>query len=292
MTVLRRTMLFLPGNNPGMLQNGGIFGADSLILDLEDAVAPAEKDTARLLVAHALREVDYSGCEKVVRINTLDTFGKQDIRAIVPCRPDALLVPKVQSAEDIRAVAAEIAAVEQAGQAPVGIIALIETPRGLAEAYSIASASARLLALALGAEDYTASLGAQRTKEGTEIVSARAALVNAAAAAGIQSIDTPFTDVNDEEGLVKDTAFAKQLGFKGKLTINPRQIDSIHTVFNPSSKEIDWAERVMLAIRQAEAEGSGVASLDGKMVDAPIVNRAERTLYLADLLGLRRGTEE
>lgn len=292
MTVLRRTMLFLPGNNPGMLQNGGIFGADSLILDLEDAVAPAEKDTARLLVAHALREVDYGGCEKVVRINTLDTFGKQDIRAIVPCRPDALLVPKVQSAEDIRAVAAEIAAVEQAGQAPVGIIALIETPRGLAEAYSIASASDRLLALALGAEDYTASLGAQRTKEGTEIVSARAALVNAAAAAGIQSIDTPFTDVNDEEGLVKDTAFAKQLGFKGKLTINPRQIDSIHTVFNPSSKEIDWAERVMLAIRQAEAEGSGVASLDGKMVDAPIVNRAERTLYLADLLGLRRGTEE
>lgn len=288
MTDLRRTMLFLPGNNPGMLQNGGIFGADSLILDLEDAVAPAEKDTARLLVAHSLREVDYSGCETVVRINTLDTFGKQDIRAIVPCRPAALLVPKVQTADDICAVAAEIAAAEQPGQSPVGIIALIETPRGLAEAYSIATASNRMLALAFGAEDYTAALGAQRTKEGSEILNARAALVNAAAAAGIQSIDTPFTDVNDEEGLTKDTAFAKQLGFKGKLTINPRQIDSIHLVFNPSNKEIDWAERVMQAIRQAEAEGSGVASLDGKMVDAPIVNRAERTLYLADLLGLRK----
>jgi len=288
MTDLRRTMLFLPGNNPGMLQNGGIFGADSLILDLEDAVAPAEKDTARLLVGHALREIDYSGSETVVRINTLDTFGKQDIRAIVPCRPAALLVPKVQTADDIRAIAAEIAAAERPGQAPVGIIALIETPRGLAEAYPIATASSRMLALAFGAEDYTAALGAQRTKEGSEILNARAALVNAAAAAGIQSIDTPFTDVNDETGLVADTAFAKQLGFKGKLTINPRQIDSIHTVFNPSIKEIDWAERVMQAIRQAEAEGSGVASLDGKMVDAPIVNRAERTLYLADLLGLRK----
>lgn len=286
---LRRTMLFIPGNNPGMLQNGGVFEADAVILDLEDAVAPGEKDAARLLVSHALRAVDYGSSEKVVRINTLDTYGQQDIRAIVPCQPDALLVPKVQGPEDIQTALELMAAVERPGQPEVKIIALIETPRGLAEAFRIAAASSRIKALALGAEDYTAAIGAQRTKEGSEIIAARAGIVNAAAAAGIQAIDTPYTDVNDDEGLLKDTRLAKQLGFKGKLTINPRQIDVIHSVFNPGEAEIRWAERVLAAIRQAEAEGSGVASLDGKMVDAPIVQRAERTLHLARMLGLIGG---
>ncbi|EAX47774.1 Citryl-CoA lyase [Thermosinus carboxydivorans Nor1] len=284
---LRRTMLFIPGNNPGMLQNGGVFDADAVILDLEDAVSPQEKDAARLLVAHALKYVDYAGSERVVRINPLDTFGLEDIRAIVPCGPDALLVPKVQCAADIEAAARAVALAERPGQKPVNLIALIETPRGLAEAYAIATADRRVVALALGAEDYTAAIGAQRTPEGSEILTARTLLVNAAAAAGIQAIDTPYTDANDEAGLERDTAFAKHLGFRGKLTINPRQIDIIHRVFNPSAKEIDWARRVVAAIRQAEAEGSGVASLDGKMVDAPIVNRAERILQLARLLGLR-----
>lgn len=282
-------MLFIPGNNPGMLQNGGVFEADAVILDLEDAVAPGEKDAARLLVSHALRAVNYGPSEKVVRINTLDTYGQQDIRAIVPCQPDALLVPKVQGPEDIQAALALMAAAERPGQPEVKIIALIETPRGLAEAFRIAAASPRIKALALGAEDYTAAIGAQRTKEGSEIIAARAGIVNAAAAAGIQAIDTPYTDVNDDEGLLKDTRLAKQLGFKGKLTINPRQIDVIHSVFNPGEAEIRWAERVLAAIRQAEAEGSGVASLDGKMVDAPIVQRAERTLHLARMLGLIGG---
>lgn len=285
---LRRTMLFMPGNNPGMLQNGGVFGADALILDLEDAVAPMEKDAARLLVAQALQTVDYAGSEKVVRINPLDTFAREDIKAIVPCRPDALVVPKVEKAEDIAEVVRLVEAAEQPGQTPVKLIALLETPAGIAEAYHIAKAHARVVALAFGAEDYTASLGAKRTKEGTEIFSARTHVVNSAAAAGIQSIDTPFTDVNDREGLIADTELAKQLGFKGKLAINPRQIDDIHKVFNPTDKDIDWAQRVIRAIRKAEAEGSGVASLDGKMVDAPIVARAERILYLARLLGLAK----
>jgi citrate lyase subunit beta/citryl-CoA lyase len=282
---LRRTMLFMPGNNPGMLQNGGVFGADAIILDLEDAVSPQEKDAARLLVAQALKIVDYGTCEKVVRINPLDTFASKDIKAIVPCRPDALLVPKVESPEDIQEVARQVAAVETTGQ-QVKLIALLETPCGIAEAYRIAKADKRVVALAFGAEDYTASLGAKRTKEGTEIFSARTIVVNSAAAAGIQSIDTPFTDVNDREGLLADTQLAKQLGFKGKLSINPRQIDDIHKVFNPTEQDINWAVRVIKAIRKAEAEGSGVASLDGKMVDAPIVARAERILYLARLLGL------
>jgi len=286
---LRRSMLFIPGNNPGMLQNGGVFGADSVILDLEDAVAPMEKDAARFLVAHALRTVDYGCSEKVIRINPLDTFAADDIKAIVPCCPDTILVPKVESAADIHQVSAMIAATEKPGQTPVKIIALLETPCGIVEAYNIAKADSRVVALALGAEDYTAGLGAMRTKEGTEIFTVRTILINAAAAAGIQSIDTPYTDANDEEGLLNDTQLAKRLGFKGKLSINPRQIDAIHNVFNPSLSDIDWAQQVIHAIRKAEAEGSGVASLNGKMVDLPIVNRAERILHLAQLLGLMEG---
>ena len=286
---LRRSMLFIPGNSPGMLQNGGVFGADSVILDLEDAVAPTEKDAARLLVSHALRTVDYGTSEKVVRINPLDTFAAEGIKMIVPCKPDALMVPKVQSAQDIHQVVRFIENAEQPGQAPVKIIALLETPQGIAEAYSIASAHKRVAALALGAEDYTAALGATRTKEGQEIFTVRNMIINAAAAAGIQSIDTPYTDANDDDGLLADTQLAKQLGFKGKMSINPRQIDVIHGVFNPSPSDIEWAEQVILAIEQAKAEGSGVASLNGKMVDLPIVNRAERILHLARLLGLTEG---
>ena len=288
---LRRTMLFIPGNNPAMLQNGSVFGADSVILDLEDAVAPNEKDAARHLVAQALVHADYGQSEKVVRINPLDTYGADDICAIVPCRPDALLVPKVESAEDIRNAARLIAELEPAG-CQVKIVALLETPRGIAEAYSIASADPRLAALALGAEDYTAALGAKRTKEGQEIYAARMAVINAAAAAGIQSIDTPFTDANDEEGLLKDTAFAKEIGFKGKLSINPRQVDAIHSVFNPTESDILWAQRVLAAIRKAKAEGSGVASLNGKMVDLPVVNRAKTTLHLAHRLGMAEEAAE
>jgi citrate lyase subunit beta/citryl-CoA lyase len=215
----------------------------------------------------------------------LDTFAEQDIKAIVPCRPNALLVPKVQCAADIQAILGMMTQVEsQPGT--IKLIALLETPQGLAEAYNIARADKLVVALAFGAEDYTAALGAKRTKEGTEIFTARSLIVNAAAAAGIQSIDTPYTDANDDEGLHNDTILAKQLGFKGKLAINPRQIDVIHTIFNPSMADIDWAKQVIQAIRQAEAEGSGVASLNGKMVDAPIVSRAERVLHLARLLGL------
>ena len=212
---LRRTMLFIPGNNPAMLQNGGVFEADAVILDLEDAVAPQEKDAPRLLVAEALKTVDYGTSEKVVRINPLDTFAAVDIPIIVACRPDALLVPKVESAEDIVRVVRMVEQAEQPGQTPVRLIALLETPRGIAEAYAVAKADPRLVALALGAEDYTASLGAKRTREGTEIFNARAVVVNSAAAAGIQAIDTPFTDANDPEGLREDTLLAKKMGFKG-----------------------------------------------------------------------------
>lgn len=288
---LRRSMLFIPGNNPVMLQNGGVFGADSVILDLEDAVAPTEKDAARFLITHALRCVDYGDSEKVIRINPLDTFAAEDIKAIVPCRPDTILLPKVESVEDIQAAVRMIAAAELPNQTPVKIIALLETPRGIVEAYHIGKADPRVVALAFGGEDYTAGLGAIRTREGTEIFTARTIVVNAAAAADVQSIDTPYTDTNDEEGLFADTQLAKQLGFKGKMSINPRQIEIMHAVFNPSSSEIDWAQQVVFAIHKAQAEGSGVTSLHGKMIDLPIVNRAQRILQLAKLIGLLEGAK-
>lgn len=278
---LRRTMQFIPGNNPGMLGNGGVLGADSVILDLEDSVSPYEKDAARLLVSSALKNVDYGTSEKVVRINSIDTYAEQDIKAIVPYGPDALLIPKVQTAEDIKQVVEWITAVESKEQTPVKLVALMETPRGLLEAYSIGKADERVEAIVFGAEDYTANIGAQRTKEGLEILNARSWLVNAAWAAGVQVLDTPFTDVSDDEGMIEDAILAKQLGFTGKLSINPRHIDMIHIVFNPSENEIDWALRVVAALRQAESEGSGVINLDGKMIDKPIVDRANRVLELA-----------
>lgn len=287
MIVLRRSLLFLPGNNPGMLQNGGVFGADGVILDLEDSVAPAQKDAARLLVAEALATVDYENSETIVRINPLDTYGLTDIPVIVAGQPSALLIPKVESEADILSAVKLIEKYEKKPHS-VKIIALLETPKGIAEAYSIAKSHNRLVALALGAEDYTASLGAKRTKEGGEIYSARMQVINSAAAAGIQSIDTPFTDANDPEGLKVDTELAKNLGFKGKLSINPRQISMIHSVFNPTIQDIDWATRVIAAIEKAKAEGAGVASMNGKMIDAPVVSRAETMLLMAERLGLSR----
>jgi len=288
MIVLRRSLLFLPGNNPGMLQNGGVFGADGVILDLEDSVAPAQKDAARLLVAQALTTVDYENSETIVRVNPLDTFGLTDIPAIAACQPAALLIPKVESSDDILTV---VKLIEQYEKVPnsVKIIALLETPKGIAEAYSIAKSHKRLVALALGAEDYTAGLGAKRTKAGGEIYSARMQVINSAAAAGIQSIDTPFTDANDPEGLRSDTELAKSLGFKGKLSINPRQVSVIHSVFNPTPQDITWASQVIAAIEKAKSEGSGVASMNGKMIDAPVVSRAETMLLMAERLGLSRG---
>lgn len=283
---LLRTLLFLPGNNPGMLQNGGVFGADAVILDLEDAVSPQEKDAARRLVSHALRKVNYGSSRKTVRINPLDCGGDRDIAAIVPCEPDALVLPKIDNVDMLRDVVALIERAERPGQKPVRIIPLLETPLSVIYAYDIATADSRVWAISFGAEDYTAALGAVRSRTGEEILSARTTIINAAAAAGIDSIDTPFTDAQDESGLEQDSLFARRLGFKGKLAINPRQIDGIHQAFSPTSADIHWARRVVDALEQAKKQGAGVIALDGKMIDAPIVLRAERTLALAAYLNL------
>ena len=285
MSRLRRSMLFVPGNNPGMMSDAHIYGSDALMFDLEDSVAMREKDAARLLVFHALKTIHYGDCERVVRVNPLDTpYGKADIEAMVAAGAEVIRLPKTEKAQDILDTEAEIEKAEKKFGIPIGrtrMMAAIESAFGIVNAYSIASASNRLVAVAIGAEDYCANLKTSRSKEGSELFFARSAIVVAARAAGIDAIDTVFSDVNDEDQLIRETQAIKQLGFDGKSVINPRQIKPVHRVFTPTADEISKAQHILAASREAEARGSGVVSLNGKMIDRPVVIRAERTLELA-----------
>ncbi len=292
-----RSLLFLPGNNPNMLINGNCLGADAVIFDLEDAVSPQEKDAARILVRNTFRYMDFGRCQRVVRINSVDTdYWKKDLDALLPQQPDLILLPKTGCPEDVSVADAYMTEVEKRlgmAQGSVGLMALIETAQGVENAYAIASCSGRVKALFLGAEDLTADMQCKRTKEGREIEYARCRLVTAARAAGIEVYDTPFTDVNDDAGIVTDAQIAKNLGFNGKAAISPRHVDTINQVFSPSLKEIDYAYEVMDVIKRAKEQGKGAIALHGKMIDAPIVARAERTIAMAEALGMdRRGCDE
>ena len=289
---MRRSMLFLPGNNPNMLINGNCLGADAVIFDLEDAVAPAEKDAARILVRNTMRYMDFRGCEIIVRINSIDTpYWKKDMELIVPQKPSLLLLPKTGSAADILEADAYLTDLEEKlglEKNTVGLMALIETALGVENAFAIATASKRVKGLFLGAEDLTADLQCKRTKEGREIEYARTRLVVAARAAGIAVYDTPFTDVNDDEGIWVDARLAKSLGFSGKASISPRHVEVINSVFSPTMAEIEYAYEVMDAIELAKRQGKGAIALRGKMIDAPIVARARQTIAAAETLGIRR----
>ncbi|MDR3334193.1 MAG: CoA ester lyase [Treponema sp.] len=290
---MRRSMLFLPGNNPNMLINGGTLGADGIIIDLEDAVSPDEKDAARILVQHTLSTLIFGTAEVVIRINALDTdYWEQDVEAIVPLGPDAIMPAKVSTPEYIHRLIEKIEAVEhKAGiTTPVMLIPLIETALGLEHAFAIAASTTRISALLLGAEDLTADLRAPRTREGNEIAYARSRIVCAARAAGVDVLDTPYTDVDDMAGLMQDAALARSLGFTGKAVISPRHVDRINEVFSPSDAEIAYAHRVFEALAQAKEQGKGAIALDGKMIDAPIVERARTILQAAEALG--RGNHE
>ena len=283
---MRRSMLFLPGNNPNMLINGNCLGSDAVIFDLEDAVAPDQKDAARILVRNTLKYMDFRGCERIVRINSIGTpYWQEDLKALLPYKPDLILLPKTESARDILTIDAYM--MELGSE--VGVMALIETALGVENAFQIASSSKRLKALFLGAEDLTADLRCKRTKEGREIEYARHRLVVAARAANVDVYDTPFTDVNDDEGIVTDASLAKALGFTGKASISPRHVEVINSVFSPTQKDVDYAYEVMEAIALAKEQGKGAISLHGKMIDAPIVARAEQTIAMAEALGMRRG---
>lgn len=286
---LRRTMLFMPGNNPGMVQNAGILGADTIILCLEDAVSIGEKDAARVLVRNAIKNINFYGREILVRVNPLTTeFGADDVDMIGRVKPDALMIPKAteEDLERIHSMLDDIEEEEGFEKGSIKLFPIIETAYGLENVYSIIKSSSRVIGVLLGAEDLTADLGIKRTKEGEEIFYARSKVAAACRALKVDAVDTPFADLTDEEAFIKDINRGKSLGMTGKAAINPRQIDTIHEVFAPTEAEIRYALRVMDAQEQARQEGKGVFSLDGKMVDAPIIARAQTTLNTAKLAGL------
>ena len=286
---LRRTMMFVPGNNPGMMQDAFIYGPDSIMLDLEDSVTLAEKDTARLWVYNALRTVDYGNIEMVVRINPLSTpYGRKDVEAVVKAGVDVVRMPKTETADEVREVEAAIEKVETelgcVGRTK--IMAAIESALGVVNAYAIATASKRMMGIALGAEDYCANLKTQRTPEGTELLLARQTIVVAARAAGIDCIDTVFSNLNDMDAFRREVETIKKLGFDGKSIINPRQIEIVNEVFTPSQKDIDKAVAIVGALHEAARRGSGVIALNGKMIDKPVVIRAQHTIDLAIAAGV------
>lgn len=290
-----RSLLFLPGNTPNILINGDTLGADALIFDLEDAVAPAEKDAARLLVRNALQYLDFSGCTTIVRVNALDSpFWQADLESMIPLSPQFIMPPKTSCAADVLTFAQRIRQLEQQHGLPEGnvrLILLIESALGVENAFAIASASPCVAALFLGAEDLSADLRCQRSKAGTEIYYARCRLIQAARAAGIEVYDTPFTDIDDEEGLIEDAQYARSLGFSGKAAISPRHLPAINAAFSPTMAEITYAKQVMQAIAQAGQQGRGVVALYGKMIDAPIVARARQVLEAARELGMEGGEQ-
>lgn len=286
---LRRTMMFVPGANAAMLRDAPLFGADSIMFDLEDSVSLKEKDTSRALVHFALKTFDYSIVETVVRVNGLDSCGALDIEAVVLAGVNVIRLPKTETAQDIIDVEAVIERVERENSIEVGrtrMMAAIESAEGVLNAREIAKASKRLIGIALGAEDYVTNMKTRRYPDGQELFFARSMILHAARAAGIAAIDTVYSDVNNTEGFQNEVRMIKQLGFDGKSVINPRQIPLVNEIYTPTKKEIDHAKQVIWAIREAESKGSGVISLNGKMVDKPIVERAERVIALATAAGV------
>ncbi len=278
----RRSRLYIPGNQPKLMLNAGIHKPDGVILDLEDAVAPAEKESTRYLVRNALRVLDFFGSERMVRINQGE-MGLKDLEFVIPNNVHLILVPKVESADQLKSVDNKIDEITKGcGRVdPVFLMPIIESAKGVLHALEIAEASKRNVALTIGLEDYTADLGVVRTEDGKESLFARSTIVNAARAAGIQAIDTVSVDIEDERALRASAMEAKALGFDGKGCIHPRQIQPIHEEFAPTHSEIEKAKKIILAFDDAKEQGLGVVSLGSKMIDAPVVQKAEKTINMA-----------
>ncbi|OFY37630.1 MAG: hypothetical protein A2W91_09610 [Bacteroidetes bacterium GWF2_38_335] len=283
----RFSRLYLPGNTPNLMLSAGIHQPNGIILDLEDAVAPAKKDEARYLVRNALRQVDFYGAERMVRINQ-GQRGIDDLKFLIPHNVHLLLVPKCEDPAYIKKLDVEIEKIKKVHKIkdPVFYMPIIESAMGVEKAYEIATVSKNVVSMAIGLEDFTADLGVKRTKEATESFFARARLVNACKAAGIQPIDSVFSDVGDMEGLAANVKMSKSLGFEGMGCIHPRQIRVIHENFAPEADEIDKAKKIVNAFIVAEEQGLGVVSLGTKMIDPPVVKRAQKTIDLAINLGL------
>ena len=287
---LRRSLLYVPGNMPSMLQNIPLFQADSIIIDLEDAVPLNEKDAARMLVSSFLKTYTQRRNEVIVRINGLDTkWARDDLRAVLPTLPDGIRLPKADTPEVVERLDTMLTEFEEELGLKIGhfrILPSLETAQSIINANAIARCSPRMIGLAFGAEDYTASMEIERTKTGEELFNARMVVLWAAKAAGIQAIDSIFADVNDMDALRRETELIKRLGYTGKCMVNPRQIEVIHDIFAPKQHEVDYALQVMDAIKRARQMGTGVIALGGKMIDAPVVRRAARVLRTAKAHGL------
>jgi len=275
----RFSRLYLPGNSPSLMVNAYLHRPDGLILDLEDSVAPEKKREARLLVRNALRALDFGNSERMVRINQLPA-GLEDLDWLIPQGVNLILLPKCESAEQVLSVTGRIKEINrhENRNTTVWIMPIIESARGVVKAYEIATASEFVVALAIGLEDYTADLGVRRTTEGSESLFARSALVNAAKAAGIQAIDSVFSDVDDMEGLQNTVKRSRAMGFDGMGCIHPRQIPVIHANYTPDDEEIDKAKRIVIAFMEAQQKGLGVVALGSKMIDPPVVKRAQKTI--------------
>jgi citrate lyase subunit beta/citryl-CoA lyase len=285
---VRRSRLYLPGNEPKYAINAGLHEPDAVILDLEDSVHHGEKDTARILVRNTLRAVDFGACERMVRINQLP-LGSKDIEEVAGELPDLVLIPKVETPDQVVHVDAEIRRVVlHAGHDahPVWLMPIIESALGVENAFAIAKASDRVVALTIGLEDYTADLGVIKTREGNESLFARQRLVNAAKAAGIQAIDSVYGDIGDMDGLREWGKKSYAMGYEGMGCIHPLQIPVIHECFAPSEKEIEKALKIVAAFEEAQAKGLGVVSVGSKMIDAPVVNRAVKLVARAKAMGL------
>ncbi len=284
---LRRSRLYIPGSEPKYFINAALHGADGIILDLEDSVHPGEKDAARLLVRNALRAVDFARCERMVRINQLP-FGFSDLDEIVPESPELILIPKVESPDQVVEVARrsrEIQA-EYGINRPMWFMPILESALGIENAFAIAKAAENIAAITIGLEDYTADLGVAKTPSGAESLYARSRVVNAAHAAGVQAIDSVFGDVGNLEGLRTWALSSRAMGFEGMGCVHPTQIPVIHEAFAPTPPEIEKAKKIVAAYESAQEKGLGVVSLGSKMIDAPVVQRAIKLIARARTMGL------
>jgi citrate lyase subunit beta/citryl-CoA lyase len=283
---LRRSRLYLPGSEPKYFINAGLHGPDAIILDLEDSVHYAEKDAARILVRNTLRAVDFGGCERMVRINQLPV-GLEDLAEVIPEAPDLVLIPKTEQAQqitDVDRVVEELRA-RYGITRPIWLMPILESALGIENAFAIATVTPNIVALTVGLEDYTADLGVVKTSEGRESQYARTRLVNAAKAAGIQAIDSVFSDVGNMEGLRQWGENSRALGFEGMGCIHPSQIPIIHEAFAPSQVEIEKALKIVNAFEEAQQRGLGVVSLGSKMIDPPVVERARKLVARAKAMG-------
>ena len=290
---LRRTMMFLNAQKPGLIKDPYIYKPDSIMLDLEDAVAENQKDAARFSLYHALKEINYRGCERVVRINGLDTpYWEEDIHCSVAGGCDAIRIPKTESALDVQRVEAVVEECEKKYGIPEGhtlIMAAIESARGVMKALDICEASERLFGIALSGGDYTKDLQTHITGTGLELMGARQNMIIAARAAGVQCFDTVYTNLDDMEGFRHDVETIHLMGFDGKSIINPRQINIVHEIFTPTQKDIIFAEKVVKEIDEKKALGIGVFTVDGKMIDIAFYDGAKRTIELAKASGVYEG---